>query len=98
MIVALMLTLGEDAVVMLRSFLSGILTIAIVVFVAGNAQAQENVALKPGLGRDIVELHHHLPLARLHHHELAVSRPQGLGSRGEQDGQDVWCANRANRY
>ena len=34
-----------------------ILTIAIVVFLAGNAQAQENVALKPGLGRDAVELH-----------------------------------------
>ena len=34
-----------------------ILTIAIVVFLAGNAQAQENVALKPGVGRDVVELH-----------------------------------------
>jgi hypothetical protein len=32
-----------------------ILTIAIVVFLAGNAQAQENVELKPGLGRHVVE-------------------------------------------
>ena len=31
-------------------------TIAIVVFLACSAQAQENVALKPGLGRDVVEL------------------------------------------
>jgi hypothetical protein len=47
---------------MLRSFFSGvdamwrILTIASVVFLACSAQAQENVGLKPGLGRDVVEL------------------------------------------
>jgi hypothetical protein len=29
--------------------------IAIVVFLVGNAQAQRNVALKPGVGRDVVE-------------------------------------------
>jgi hypothetical protein len=34
-----------------------VLTIAIGVLLAGNAQAQENVALKPGPGRDVVELH-----------------------------------------
>jgi hypothetical protein len=32
-----------------------ILAIAIVVFLACSAQAQENVALKPGFGRDVVE-------------------------------------------
>jgi len=48
---------------MLRSSFSGegtmwrILTIAVVVFLACSAQAQENVALKPGFGRDVVELH-----------------------------------------
>jgi hypothetical protein len=48
---------------MLRNFFSGVdtmwrfLTIAIAVFLACSAQAQENVALKPGLGRDVVELH-----------------------------------------
>ena len=47
---------------MLRNFFSGVdtmwrfLTIAIAVFLACSAQAQENVALKPGLGRDVVEL------------------------------------------
>jgi hypothetical protein len=34
-----------------------ILAIAIVVFLACSVQAQENVALKPGVGRDVVELH-----------------------------------------
>jgi hypothetical protein len=34
-----------------------VLTIALVVFLPCNAQAQENVALKPGVGRDVVELH-----------------------------------------
>jgi hypothetical protein len=33
-----------------------VLTIAVVVLLACNAQPQENVALKPGLGRDVVEL------------------------------------------
>jgi hypothetical protein len=32
-----------------------ILAIPIVVFLAGNAEAQETVALKPGAGRDVVE-------------------------------------------
>src|SRR6516162_1766253 len=46
---------------MLRSFFSGvdtmwrILAIAIVVFLPCSAQAQENIALKPGFGRDLVE-------------------------------------------
>src|SRR5262249_33071860 len=46
-----------------RSFFSDvdkmwrILTIAIVVFLACSAQAQENVTLKPGFGRDVVNLH-----------------------------------------
>jgi hypothetical protein len=34
-----------------------VLTIALVVFPAYNARAQENVALKPGFGRDVVEVH-----------------------------------------
>ena len=34
-----------------------VLTIAIVVFLARSSQAQENVTLKPGFGRDVVELH-----------------------------------------
>jgi cytochrome c5 len=32
-----------------------ILTVAIVVFLAGSAQAQENLTLKAGAGRDVVE-------------------------------------------
>jgi hypothetical protein len=32
-----------------------VLTIALVVFLPCNTQAQENVALKPGFGRDLVE-------------------------------------------